>query len=238
MTSTIENREFGCAGPYRIPHLDDVELRRCTFTDCQHPGWQEPNERPTLRRVNAVRCHVRASEVGPVIAEDCVVDTIWFHRGMWGPQLVAGCAFKHVVMRGNVTGGLRFGISSVWHRTSPPPPVAQDPFYRANIAYYADVDWALDISEAYFTAVEMSWCDIPARLIRRDPETQVVVTRDSLTGGDWRAACGDSPQWVGIERFLESGLPDTVLVAARRSKRFATDKAAIDRLCAEGIAYR
>jgi hypothetical protein len=157
-----------------------------------------------------------------MIAEDCVVDTVWFHRGIWGPQLVAGCAFKHVVIRGNVTGGLRFGISREWHRTAPSPPIADDPFYKANAAYYAEVDWALDISEANFTDVEMSWCDIPARLIR----------------GDWRAACGDSPLWVGIERFLNAGLPDTVLVAGRRSKRFEADVAAIDRLCAEGMASR
>jgi hypothetical protein len=173
-----------------------------------------------------------------MIAEDCVVDTVWFHRGIWGPQLVAGCAFKHVVIRGNVTGGLRFGISREWHRTSPPPPIADDPFYKANAAYYAEVDWALDISEANFTDVEMSWCDIPARLIRRDPETQVVATRESVTRGDWRAACGDSPLWVGIERFLNAGLPDTVLVAGRRSKRFEADVAAIDPLCAEGMASR
>jgi hypothetical protein len=238
MTTIIENREFRCEGSYRIPDITDAEVRRCTFTECQHPAWFEGSERPTLRRVNLVRCHVRASELGAVVAEDCVIDTVWFHRGMWGPQLLAGCAFRHVVIRGNVTGGLRFGISTEWHRTWPPPLVSDDPVHRANADYYADVDWALDISQANFTAVEMSWCDIPARLIRRDPETQVVLARQSVTNGDWRAACGDSPLWVGIERFLESGLPDTVLVAARRSKRFGTDKAAIDRLCAEGMAYR
>jgi hypothetical protein len=237
-TTVIENREFACDGPYRVPDLTDVELRRCNFVECQHPAWHEASERPMFNRVNLVRCHVTASDFGPVIAEDCVVDTVWFHRGMWGPQLVAGCAFKHVVIRGNVTGGLRFGISNEWHRTWPPMPIANDPLAQANARYYADVDWALDISDANFTGIEMSWCDIPARLIRRDPETQVVVTRESATHGDWRAACGDSPLWVGIERFLDADLPDTVLVAARRSKRFAIDKAAIDRLCAEGIASR
>ena len=238
MTPLLDSREFRCGAPYRIRDLTDVELRRCTFVDCQHPGWHQPNERPVLRRVNLVRCHARASELGPVIAEDSTIDTIWFHRGIWGPQLIAGCAFRHVVIRGNVTGGLRFGISPGWHRPSVPPSIAEDPFHQANAAFYADVDWALDISEANFTSVEMSWCDIPARLIRRDPETQVVVTRESVAAGDWRATCGDSPLWVGVERFLAAGLPDTVLVAARRSKRFPTDKAAIDRLCAEGMASR
>lgn len=84
----------------------------------------------------------------------------------------------------------------------------------------------------------MSWRDILARLIRRDPETQVVVTRESATRDDWRATCGDSPLWVGIEGVLEVGLPKAILAAPRRLKRFATDKAAIDRLCAHGIAYR
>lgn len=57
---------------------------------------------------------------------DCVVDTVRFHRGMWGPQPIAGCAFKHVV-RGHVTSGLRFGVSPESHGTSPSPPVADDP---------------------------------------------------------------------------------------------------------------
>jgi hypothetical protein len=185
-----------------------------------------------------VRCHVTVSTLGPVVAEDCVIDTIWFHRGIWGPQTIAGCALKHVVIQGNVTGGLRFTVSPGWLTSFPHAAISEDPFARANLEFYSDLDWALDISDAQFTGIEMSWCDIPARLIRRDPETQVVVTRETAARGDWRAACGDSSLWVAIERFLETDLPDTVLVAPKRSKRFATDKLAIDRLCDGGMAVR
>jgi len=232
----IEGREFHCQTSYRLPDLEDVELRRCAFVECQWPAQQTIEDRSTLRRVNLVRCHVTASDLGSVIAEDCTVDTIWFHRGMWGPQKLAGCAFRHVVIRGNVTGGLRFVPSYGWLTTYPQWPAAEDPLVRANAAFYADVDWALDISHARFTGIEMAWCDIPARLIRRDPATQAIVTRGSAEGADWRAACGDSPFWVAIERFLESGLPDTVLVAPRRNKYFERERAALERLRAIGVA--
>lgn len=232
----IEGREFRCETTYQLPDLEDVELRRCTFVECQWPAQQTLEDRPTLRRVNLTRCHVTASDLGSVTAEDCTIDTIWFHRGMWGPQKLAGCAFRHVVIRGNVTGGLRFVPSYDWLTAYPQPPAADDPVVRANAAYYDDVDWALDISEACFTGIEMSWCDIPARLIRRDPVTQAIVTRRSAASADWRAACGDSPFWVAIERFLESGLPDTVLVAPRRSKHFERERAALERLRAVGVA--
>jgi hypothetical protein len=232
----IEGREFRCQTRYRLPELEDVELRRCTFVECQWPAQQTLEERPTLRRVNLVRCHVTASDLGSVIAEDCTVDTIWFHRGIWGGQTLRGCGFRHVVIRGNVTGGLRFEPSFGWLTAQPQLPAAEDPVVRANAAYYADVDWALDISEAHFTGIEMAWCDVPAHLIRRDPATQAVVTRDSAAGADWRAACGDSPFWVAIERFLESGLPDTVLVAPRRNKHFERERAALERLRAIGVA--
>jgi hypothetical protein len=232
----IEGREFRGQTNYRLPDLEDVELRRCSFVECQSPAQRSLEDRPTLRRVNLVRCHVTASDLGSVIAEDCTVDTIWFHRGIWGPQQLRGCAFRHVVIRGNVTGNLRFEPSFGWLGAQPRWPAAEDPMVRANAAYYAEVDWALDISEARFTGIDMQWCDVPARLIRRDPATQAVVTRDSATGRDWRAACGDSPLSVAIERFLEFGLPDTVLVAERRNRHFERELAALERLRAIGVA--
>jgi hypothetical protein len=42
--------------------------------------------------------------------------------------------------------------------------------------------------------------------------------------------------WVGIERFLETGLPDSVLVAAKRSRFFEQDLAALRRLREVGAA--
>jgi hypothetical protein len=215
---------------------EDLVVRRCRFAMFQHPYQRSLEERPTLRRITIERCHFTASDLGPVIVEDALLDTVWFHRGKWGPQVIVGSAFKRVVVRGRVNGSVRFVPSMDWwlHRTL--EPAVDDPFVRANQRYYEDVEWALDISSAEFTGIEMSRSDIPARLIRRDPETQVVVTRESTRRGDWRAACEGSSQWVAIERFLETGFADTVLVAPTRSKYLEEDVAAFRRLRDIGVA--
>jgi hypothetical protein len=232
---SIEDREFRRLRPYRLPDLvDSIELRRCTFTECQAPQQRTLANRPTLRNLSLTRCHFAACELGAVIAEDCTIDTIWFHRGIWGPQRIEGCALKHVTIRGNVSGALAIWPPAWWgnHRD-----VVADPIVVANQLYYQNVDWALDISQARFTGISMQPCDIPTRLIRRDPATQVVVTRDSLATGDWAAACAGSGGWqIAIEDFLASGLPDTVLVASKRGRYFKGELAAIERLRDIGVA--
>ena len=230
MPPVIDGRVFS-VHPYRLPSpLEDLELRRCRFEMCQQPLQRTAADRPTVRGVSLIRCHVSASDLGAVIAEDCTVDTIWFHRGNWGSQMIAGCALRHVTIRGNVTGGLEFLTARLVQ-----PDMEREELVAANRAYYADVDWALDISEARFTFVSFVRSGIPARLIRRDPETQVVVTRRALLDADWQGLLGTAAVGMGIDRFVETGFEDTVLVAGRRSRRFAEEMAVIDRLRTEGL---
>jgi hypothetical protein len=196
MTQVVEKQTFIHHGLYRLPPLlENLELRRRTFESCQHPAQKRLRDRPVLRNVKLLRCHVDVSDLGPVIAEDCLIDTIWFHRGKWGPQAVSGCALRHVTIMGNITGGLRFLPSPLWIqwqweylsgkkrraekaqkdtleqrwqralraegplRGSLPSRVNR--FARANTRFYANVDWALDISDARFTGVELCRSGIP-----------------------------------------------------------------------------
>jgi hypothetical protein len=230
MPLVIDGRVFS-VHPYLLPDpVEDLELRGCTFELCQQPLQRTAVDRPTVRRLSLVRCHVSASDLGAVIAEDCTVDTIWFHRGNWGSQMIAGCALRHVTIRGNVTGGLEFLAARLVQ-----PDSERDQLIAANRAFYAEVDWALDISQARFTSVSFVRSGIPARLIRRDPETQVVVTRRGLLAADWQGLLGTAAVGMGIDRFMETGFEDTVIVAGRRSKRFAEEMVVIDRLRAEGL---
>jgi hypothetical protein len=193
MPMLIEDRVFS-VHPYRLPDpLEDLELRRCTFDTCQRPLRRTAGDRPTVRGVSLMRCHVRASDLGAVIAEDCLVDTFWLHRGNWGSQMIAGCALRHVTVRGNVTGGLEFLAARLVGTDA-----ERAALLAANLAYYAGVDWALDISDARFTAVSFVRSDIPARLIRRDPQTQVVVTRRTLLQADCVGLLGTAAVGIGI----------------------------------------
>jgi hypothetical protein len=92
-------------------------------------------------------------------------------------------------------------------------------FDEANKQFYDSVDWALDISKA--EAEEMDIRSVPARLIRRDPETQVVITRAAAASGEWRKLDLSRTYWsVAIQGFLNDGNADLVLVAPKRSDRF------------------
>lgn len=201
----------------------------------QHPSQRDPRSRPTLRRITVERCHFTACEIGPAILEDSTIDTVWFHRGKWGPQRFAGWAFKHVVVQGAISGGVGVLPSQDWWMFHITEPAIDDQTVKANGKYYSNVDWALDISRAEFSGVEMYRSGIPAALVRRDPETQVVITRASVAQGDWRAACEESAQWVAIERFIQTGFPDAVLIAEKRSKYLEQDVAAFRRLRDIGV---
>ena len=231
----VEGREMDCRGSYRLPDiLEDIEFRRCTVRTCQNPARQTIDERPVVRHVSLVRCHIVASTAGPVIAEDCTIDTIRFHRGIWGAQILPGWAFRHVVVRGNVTGSIALVPGPGWN-PGPHGPALDDPFVVANAAYYEGVDWALDISEARFTDIVLG-SGIPARLIRRDPATQVVITRAALADGRWRDLVADAGGMsVGFERFLVTEFEDTVIVAGTRGRYLAKQLAAFDRLRDAGI---
>lgn len=86
--------------------------------------------------------------------------------------------------------------------------------------------------------MELELAGIPARLIRRDPETQAVVTRQAALSGEWREL-----EWVqetvlglGIQQMLKRGDDDTVLVAERRARDFKQLLAGIQELRAAGVA--
>ncbi len=106
------------------------------------------------------------------------------------------------------------------------PEEQQRVFDQANSQFYASVDWALDLTEAEFEECDVR--GVPGRLIRRDPSTQVLVTRDAAITGRWRSLDLTGTYWAtALDLFLESQMPDIVLVAPKRNKNF--------RLLAEGL---
>jgi hypothetical protein len=115
-------------------------------------------------------------------------------------------------------------------------PEVQRAFDKANQKYYSKVDWALDISEALF--LDCSLRTVPARLVRRDPETQVVVKREKVLTGSWRELryVKDTRWEAELDGFLEQGLPDRVLVAPKRDRRFQQHLDGLKALRDAGIA--
>lgn len=116
-----------------------------------------------------------------------------------------------------------------------PNPEDQRRFDEANAAYYATVDWALDIAEAEFIEAEIQ--GVPARLIRRDPESQVVVTHEKALEGKWRRIDLAGTYWAtSIEFLLNRGDPDVVLVAPKRARDYRRLLDGLKKLRDAGVA--
>lgn len=159
-----------------------VSFRDCRFESCNVGFVKRPARRLTVRDLVAVGSHVRDCRVGPILLEDAVLDGLETSDVL----IVRGAAFRRVVLRGRVGRVLLSPVVDPWSVDQPGGPSReQRAFDEANHQHYRTVDdWVLDISEV--EAVELDIDGIPVELIRRDSETQVIVSRDALGDDSWR----------------------------------------------------
>jgi hypothetical protein len=189
-------------------------FRRCTFHSCDVSITDDPRLRTTVQDVQLIDCVRKRDPAGlscPIV-EDCLIENLKIEELLqtWG------AVFKHVTFKGRI-GSIM--LSTCLCPTSTTTEAMQRAFEQANAAYYSTVDWALDISQAEFEDCEIR--GIPARLIRRDPETQVVVTREKAMRGEWRRLDLAKTYWqVALDVFLKRGDANAVMVAPKRAKDF------------------
>jgi hypothetical protein len=199
----------------------------CQFDRCTLSTAKKPSERTVVRTIRARSCRVMSCSIYAAVLQDIVIDGL-DTRG----QLLQtwGAVFDRVVLRGRV-GRLMFS-----NEASPSlGEGTREAFRNANASFYGDVEWALDIREAEVKELDIR--GIPARLIRRDPETQVVIERETALHGAWRRIDLEATDWrTAIELFLERGEPDLVLVAAKLDRRYSQMVKALKRLRDAGVA--
>lgn len=208
----FEGREFRSFHDDGGSLFEDIEFRRCSFISSAISITRNPSRRSTVRRCRIISCEQRGCAIDTAILEDVLVDGLLTH----GLLQTWGAVFKHVTLRG------RLGRIMTSDRIATGTATAseQRAFDEANAAYYAAVDWALDLREAEFTD-EPDFRGIPARLVIRDPASQVVVTRERAMQGTWRQVDLSNTYWEAyIQGMLTYGYPDVVLVAPKRSRRF------------------
>ncbi|GIV67083.1 MAG: hypothetical protein KatS3mg047_1476 [Bellilinea sp.] len=189
----------------------DLCFKYCRFVSCSVSTTLSPRKRSLVQNICFYGCEVRGCMINPAIVEDVLISSLKTHTLLqtWGT------VFKHVKLEGNIG---RIMISP-FIAPGVAKPHQQAAFDKANAEYYQQVDWALDISEARFYECDIR--GIPARLIRRDPRTQVVVTREKALLGDWRKLDLSRTFWSGwIELFLQEDALDVVLVAPKRHPKF------------------
>jgi hypothetical protein len=211
--------------------FEDVRLTNCTFDNCSlSTGVKTPERRTKVRNVEISTCVALNCFVGPAVCDNVTID------GLVTNQLLVceGSLFRHVTFKGK-SGSFkiikRAGFVDI-------DAESQSVFDRDREAYYESVDWAVDISDAAF--VEFDLHGIPANLIRRDSETQVIVRSERVLVDGWQKELASwNKYWISvIESRLRSAREgcDFVLVAPRANKQFRDRLKGIKDLRDAGIA--
>ena len=192
--------------------LKGLECRQCYFEGCALSVTVDPSKRTLVRNVSLIDCEQRGGSINQAILEDVFVYGLETH----GTLQTFGAVFKHVTLKGKIGSIMFTPFVDLFHKNR----AMQRAFDKANSKYYTTVDWALDIAEAHFE--DCVFRTVPARLIRRDPQTQVVVKRANAAEDKWRKLkYVKGTRWEAeLEFFLDEGNPDIVLVAPKRDRQF------------------
>jgi hypothetical protein len=190
---------------------ESIQFINCNFDNCALSLTKSPGLRSIVRNVLVTNCVTSNCGIGPAVFEDVTVDGLDTNDLLilWSPL------FKHVTLRGKVG---KIKINTAAHFVDRSAEV-QQPFDLARAKFYEEVDWALDISKAEFKEFDMH--GVPARLVRRDTATQVVVTRERALQPGWRERLSaTNTHWpFVIDMFLQDGEPDIVLVAPKGKRK-------------------
>lgn len=208
---TLEGREIDGQVDRGGTAYGDVRLMGCRFLSCGLSVGAVPTRRTRVSNTHLQNCEQRGSVIAGAQFEDCSIEGLKTN----GVLQVWAAVFRRV----RLTGQIERLMLSPRVYGSGAPGTQQRAYDDANAEFYRDTDWALDISEARFKECDLT--GVPAPLVRRDPATQVVVTRQGADAGAWREASLEETYWpTALERFLSSGRPDIVLVAPKASPRF------------------
>ena len=193
---TIDRGGVGC--------IENMRFINCEFSNGGLSLTKSINLRTTVRSVEVVNCRLNGCHCGPAIFEDVLVS------GLETNDLVLlwGALFRRVSLRGDLG---KFKVNQVVDAVDQSAEV-QFPFDQYREQFYSQGEWALDIREAKFREFEVR--GIPSSLVLRNPESQVVVTRERALDGRWRSQLSPSNVlWpFMIDMFLSDGEPDRVFV--------------------------
>lgn len=205
------NREFFSAIDRGGLKIGGFSFDNCQFVDCGFSLTDDISRRSYANDVTIINSHICDSHFGPGILEEVVVDGLTTDdtTTCWGTL------FRHVRFRGSIG---KFSLCSEATSWSLPVGVQQQ-FDRVRLAFYADTDWALDITEAHFD--ELDIVGIPARAIRHDPARHFILDRKNALREDWRSRVSSNCEyWIYvIDQFLNDNEESTVLVAPKTGSK-------------------
>lgn len=198
--------------------LEDAEFDRCEFEGGALVQFDDPSCGLVVRNVVLRRCRGGGNvSIYGVRFENVLVDG----SGNRSLQLES-CIFDRVTLRG------RIGPIMTMQATGDLAAAFREEAVKA----YADIEWALDIAEAEFSDVDLSY--VPGNLIRRNPETQFLIHREAARSVALRSLPGYVS--VVVERARLSPYDTTVAPVPTRSKNAEEYRAQLQDLRDRGIA--
>ena len=207
--------------------FSNLEFRRCFFSNSAISITLDPKLRSAIRNVTLVDCEQQSCSLRNCVVEDVLVDGLRTN----GLLQIWGAVFQHVTLKGKIGRVMISPLVAPGRATAE----QQRAFEAANDDYYSRIDWALDISRAEFEECDLR--GLPAKCIRRDTETQIVVTRANAMKGEWRKLDLTGTYWkASLEGLLREGDADAILVAPKQSKKFKTMLRGLQLLREAGVA--
>jgi hypothetical protein len=205
--SKIDRGGIGC--------IENLRFENCEFNNGGLSLTTSIDARTTVRNVELMNCRLNGCHCGPAIFEDVSVS------GLETNDLVLlwGALFRRVTLRGSLGKfKLNLVVDTVDHSAK-----IQSPFDQFRERYYSEGVWALDIREAKFKEFEIR--GIPSSLVLRNPESQVVVTRERALDEAWRYKVSPSNElWpFMIDMFLSDGEADRVFVVPMNAPKKKRD---------------
>lgn len=189
----------------------DLSVQDCLFDNCALSMSADPAHRTQVAHSEILRCRSFNSDVGPAALVDVMIEDL---RGndliiCWYSVL------RRVRLRGVITS---LKVNSIFSPTEESPAL-QLAFQEDAARFYADTDWALDITEAKLSTFELS--GVPTHLTRFDPQRAMIVTRQCALDLAWRPRVAPwNSHWpFVIDLFLEGDEPSILLAAPHGRKR-------------------
>lgn len=231
----IAGRTFDAPHYHDGQLITDVRLDGCTVDGATlRPDWANPDplRRPTIRNVILRDTRAYHAYLEGAIVEDVTIENT---KAGKAPLFLRGNAYRHVTLKGRIAPlEIRGKVFPGYSRPEVETRVTSL-WDQANAAYYATVDWAIDITEATYGSLSIS--GVPTKLIRRNPQNTAVVTRQTALQGKWKELSMKRGVFnVVISWFLDEGYEDVLLIACPKSKRYQDDLADLAILREAGVA--
>ena len=213
-----------------IRYTQNVSLQDLEFVNCEFLGeglttYGAPINRSSAQRIRVKNCKLNSFFGHGAIFDDMEIDGL---RTSNAPVILSGCVLRHVVLKGKC-GRFLFNRT----RSHDDKQLNAD-FAAANAAFYANVDWALDISTVKLSGLEIRG-SIPTRLIRRNPDEHFIMTRTTALAMTGKTT-NRLRRSTFLFRFFWILVPTTIFfVAAKQSKKFKEQIEYFHRLKAAGL---